>query len=176
MSTLFSGHYLRNRSTLDIGVLGYIGIVNIRNTLPKFGPFLLWHPVYICMYVCMYVYIYIYIYIYIYTHTHYIFCINVLRTFTLTGFPRQKWLLESALMVHYTYIACLVFKCETNVLNLKKSFYSETTVSSCKPAWHHTPDISVFFVHCHEHIRCCLQSYTRNPVKHISICSLSAYI
>ena len=24
---LFSGHYLRNRSTLDIGVLGYIGIV-----------------------------------------------------------------------------------------------------------------------------------------------------
>jgi len=24
---IFSGHYLRNRSTLDIGVLGYIGIV-----------------------------------------------------------------------------------------------------------------------------------------------------
>ena len=23
----FSGHYLRNRSTMDIGVLGYIGIV-----------------------------------------------------------------------------------------------------------------------------------------------------
>jgi len=23
----FSGHYLRNHSTLDIGVLGYIGIV-----------------------------------------------------------------------------------------------------------------------------------------------------
>jgi len=23
----FSGHYLRNRSTLDIGALGYIGIV-----------------------------------------------------------------------------------------------------------------------------------------------------
>ena len=23
----FTGHYLRNRSTLDIGVLGYIGIV-----------------------------------------------------------------------------------------------------------------------------------------------------
>ena len=23
----FDGHYLRNRSTLDIGVLGYIGIV-----------------------------------------------------------------------------------------------------------------------------------------------------
>jgi len=27
MSTFFSGHYLRNRSSLDIGVLGYIGIV-----------------------------------------------------------------------------------------------------------------------------------------------------
>jgi len=26
-TTLFSGHYPRNRSTLDIGVLGYIGIV-----------------------------------------------------------------------------------------------------------------------------------------------------
>ena len=25
--TLFDGHYLRNRSTLDIGVSGYIGIV-----------------------------------------------------------------------------------------------------------------------------------------------------
>jgi len=25
--TLFDGHYLRNRSTLEIGVLGYIGIV-----------------------------------------------------------------------------------------------------------------------------------------------------
>jgi len=25
--TLFSGYYLRNRSTLDIGVLGYIGII-----------------------------------------------------------------------------------------------------------------------------------------------------
>jgi len=25
--TLFDGHYLRNRLTLDIGVLGYIGIV-----------------------------------------------------------------------------------------------------------------------------------------------------
>jgi hypothetical protein len=26
-TTLFDDHYLRNRSTLDIGVLGYIGIV-----------------------------------------------------------------------------------------------------------------------------------------------------
>jgi len=26
-TTLFSGHYLRNRSTLDIGVLGYIGVL-----------------------------------------------------------------------------------------------------------------------------------------------------
>jgi len=27
MPTLFDGHYIRNRSTLDIGALGYIGIV-----------------------------------------------------------------------------------------------------------------------------------------------------
>jgi len=26
-TTLFSGHYPRNRSTLDIGVLGYIGVL-----------------------------------------------------------------------------------------------------------------------------------------------------
>jgi hypothetical protein len=26
-TTLFSGHYLLNRSTLDIGVLGYVGIL-----------------------------------------------------------------------------------------------------------------------------------------------------
>jgi len=26
-TTFFSGHYLRNRSTLDIGVWGYIGIL-----------------------------------------------------------------------------------------------------------------------------------------------------
>jgi len=33
-----SGHYLRNRSTLDIGVLGYIGIVS-----PKEHPPEVWH-------------------------------------------------------------------------------------------------------------------------------------
>ena len=26
-TTLFSGHYIRNRPTLDIGVLGYIGVL-----------------------------------------------------------------------------------------------------------------------------------------------------
>ena len=35
MSTLFSGHYLRNRSTLDIGVLGYIGIVQHKKHSPE---------------------------------------------------------------------------------------------------------------------------------------------
>ena len=53
MSTLFSGHYLRNRSTLDIGVLGYSVYFNIRNTLPKSGTFLLGHPVYVCVCVCV---------------------------------------------------------------------------------------------------------------------------
>jgi len=33
--TLFSGHYLRNRSTLDIGVLGYIGIVYHKEHSPE---------------------------------------------------------------------------------------------------------------------------------------------
>jgi len=50
-STLFSGQYLRNHWTLDIGVLGYIGMFDLRNTLPKLGPFLLGHPVYIYIYI-----------------------------------------------------------------------------------------------------------------------------
>ena len=33
--TLFSGHYLRNRSTLDIGVLDYIGIVQHKELSPE---------------------------------------------------------------------------------------------------------------------------------------------
>ena len=44
----FSGHYLRNCSTLDIYVFWVISVqFNIRNTLPKFGTFLLGYPVYI---------------------------------------------------------------------------------------------------------------------------------
>ena len=31
----FSGHYLRNRSTLDIGVLGYIGIFKHKKHSPE---------------------------------------------------------------------------------------------------------------------------------------------
>ena len=42
----FSGHYLPNRSNLDI-VFWVISIYfNIRNTLPKYGTFLLVHPVF----------------------------------------------------------------------------------------------------------------------------------
>ena len=33
--TLFDGHYLRNRSTLDIDVLGYIGIVQHNEHSPE---------------------------------------------------------------------------------------------------------------------------------------------
>ena len=35
MSTLFSSHYLRNRSTLDTGVSGYIGIVQHKEHSPE---------------------------------------------------------------------------------------------------------------------------------------------
>jgi hypothetical protein len=49
-TTLFSGHYLRNRSTLDIGVFGYIGILYNKEHPPD-----VWHippgtPVYIYIY------------------------------------------------------------------------------------------------------------------------------
>jgi len=33
--TLFDGHYLRNRSTLDISVLGYIGVVQHKEHSPE---------------------------------------------------------------------------------------------------------------------------------------------
>ena len=44
--TLFDGHYLRKRSTLDIGVLDYIGIVQHTEHSPEVLPFLLGHTVY----------------------------------------------------------------------------------------------------------------------------------
>ena len=46
----FSCHYLRNRSTLDIGVLGYIGIVEHKEHPPEvwFVP-----PVTPCIYIYM---------------------------------------------------------------------------------------------------------------------------
>jgi len=44
--TLFDGHYLRNRSTLDIGVFGYIGIVQHKEHSPKVLSILLGHPAY----------------------------------------------------------------------------------------------------------------------------------
>ena len=42
----FSGHYLRNRSTLDIGVLGYIGIVQHKKHSPEVLSLPLGTPVY----------------------------------------------------------------------------------------------------------------------------------
>ena len=42
----FSGYYLRNRSTLDIGVLGYIGIVQHKEHSPEVLSIPPGHPVY----------------------------------------------------------------------------------------------------------------------------------
>ena len=49
MSTLFSGHYLRNRSTLDIGVLGYIGIVQHKEHSPEVWSVPPGTPVFVCV-------------------------------------------------------------------------------------------------------------------------------
>ena len=55
----FSGHYLRNRSTLDIGVLGYIGIVQHKKHSPEVLSIPPGAP---CIYeISQEVYIYIYI-------------------------------------------------------------------------------------------------------------------
>ena len=40
----FSGHYHRNRSTLDIGVLGYIGIVQQKEHSPEVLSIPPWTP------------------------------------------------------------------------------------------------------------------------------------
>ena len=47
----FSGHYLRNRSTSDIGVLGYIGIVRPKEHSPE-----VWHipPGTPCIFILVY--------------------------------------------------------------------------------------------------------------------------
>ena len=49
----FSGHYLRNRSTLDIGVLGYIGIVQHKEHSPEVSHI---HPGTPCIYIHVYTY------------------------------------------------------------------------------------------------------------------------
>jgi len=51
----FSGHYLRNRSNLDMVFWVTSVYFNIRNTLPKFCSFLLGHPVYIYIYIYTYI-------------------------------------------------------------------------------------------------------------------------
>ena len=53
----FSGHYLRKSSTLDIGVLGYIGIVQHKEHSPEVWSVPPGTP-------CIYIYIYVYIHIY----------------------------------------------------------------------------------------------------------------
>ena len=51
----FSGHYLRNRSTLGIGVLGYIGIVQHKEHSPEV---LSIPPGTLCIYIYIYIYSY----------------------------------------------------------------------------------------------------------------------
>ena len=59
--TLFDGHYLRNRSTLDIGVLDYIGIVQHKEHSPEVLSIPPGTP---CIYIYTLIYV-LYIYIYI---------------------------------------------------------------------------------------------------------------
>jgi len=51
-----SGHYLRNRSTLDIGVLGFIGILSHKEHPPE-----VWHipPGTPCIYILTTMYVYV---------------------------------------------------------------------------------------------------------------------
>ena len=75
----FSGQYLRNHWTLDIGVLGYIVIVWPKEHSPEVRSFPSGTP-------CIRAYIHIYIHTYINTHTH-------THTHTCTyvlGWARQK--------------------------------------------------------------------------------------
>jgi len=71
-TTLFSGHYLRNRSTLDLGVLGYIDIV-----LHKEHPPEVWHipPGTPCIYIYTYIHTHTHTHIYIYIYIPWILCL-----------------------------------------------------------------------------------------------------
>ena len=62
----FSGHYLSNRSTSDIGVFFFVISVyfNLWNILTKSGTFPPGHPVYIHKHIYMYIYICIHTHIY----------------------------------------------------------------------------------------------------------------
>ena len=51
--TFFDGHYLRNRSTSDIGVLGNIGIVQHKEQSPEI---LSIPPGTLCMYIYIYIF------------------------------------------------------------------------------------------------------------------------
>jgi len=87
----FSGHYLRNRSTLDIGFLGYIGIVQHKEHSPEVLSIPPGKP---CIYVDTY--IYIYRYIFIYTHASIHTCTHTyIHTYPPThkgkAFPLQAW-------------------------------------------------------------------------------------
>jgi hypothetical protein len=66
-TTLFSGHYLRNRSTLDISVLGYIGILYHKEHSPE-----VWHnpPGTPCIYSHSFVHTYIHTYVHIFIHKY----------------------------------------------------------------------------------------------------------
>ena len=70
----FSSHYLRNSSTLDIGVLGYIGIVQHKEHSPEVlsippGTPCIMHGqknIKVGMYVCMYIkYLFTYVCVYV---------------------------------------------------------------------------------------------------------------
>ena len=77
MSTLFSGHYLRNRSTLDIGVLGYIGIVQHKEHSPE-----VWSvpPVTPCIYTQTHINTLTHAHAYTHTLTHKATCPFMLQT------------------------------------------------------------------------------------------------
>ena len=71
---------------------------NLRNTLPKFGTFLLGHPVYI--------YIYIYIYIHTYTRTHVHKMYLYIHTYTRTHVHKMYQPCVSFTATRYVKVQC----------------------------------------------------------------------
>ena len=69
----FSGHYLRNRSTLDVGVMRYIGIVQHKEhssevlSIPPGISCICMYVLctYVCTYVCMHACTGMYVYMYV---------------------------------------------------------------------------------------------------------------
>ena len=121
--SVFDVQYLRNHRNLDIGVLGYIGIVWSKENSPEVRSFPPGTP-------CIYIYIYIYIYIHIFK--------SLLKARHLTS--RLQWVHTSAVGFSGTFRGC----CDAYI-----GWRIGSSVKAVATAWNYQS----FFVNFYWHFR-----------------------